>query len=26
MWAGILCVSLAGIVALVVWYKRKNRK
>ena len=26
MWAGILCVSLAGIIALVVWYKRKNRK
>ena len=26
MWAGILCVSLAGIVVLVVWYKRKNRK
>ena len=26
MWASILCVSLAGIVALVVWYKRKNRK
>ena len=26
MWAGILCVSLAGIVALIVWYKRKNRK
>ena len=26
MWAGILCVSLASIIALVVWYKRKNRK
>ena len=26
MWAGILCVSLAGIVALVVLYKKKHKK
>ena len=26
MWAGILCVSLAGIIALVVLYKKKHKK
>ena len=26
MWAGILCVSLAGIIALVVLYKKKHEK
>ena len=26
MWAGILCLSLAGIVALVVLYKKKHKK
>ena len=26
MWAGILCISLAGIVALIVWRKRKNKR
>ena len=26
MWAGILCVSLAGIIALVVLYKKKYKK
>ena len=26
MWAGILCVSLAGIIVLVVLYKKKHKK
>ena len=26
MWAGILCVSLAGIIALVVLYRKKHKK
>ena len=26
MWAGILCVSLAGIIALVILYKKKHKK